>query len=82
MRWVMTRVLPLPAPARISTGAVGGQHRLALLGVEPRSSGWDVGVGRLLAHSTVTDLARLRGWSTSRPARTAMWYARSCRGAP
>ena len=25
------------------------------------------------AYSTVTDLARLRGWSTSQPRRTAMW---------
>jgi hypothetical protein len=24
-------------------------------------------------YSTVTDLARLRGWSTSQPRRTAMW---------
>lgn len=25
------------------------------------------------SYSTVTDLARLRGWSTSQPRRTAMW---------
>ena len=25
------------------------------------------------AYSTVTDLARLRGWSTSQPRRTATW---------
>ena len=31
-------------------------------------------------HSTVTDLARLRGWSTSLPRATAMWYASSCKG--
>ena len=31
-------------------------------------------------YSTVTLLARLRGWSTSQPRRTAMWYASSCRG--
>src|SRR5574337_1091742 len=31
-------------------------------------------------HSTVTLLARFRGWSTSRPRRAAMWYARSWRG--
>src|SRR6266571_4550008 len=31
-------------------------------------------------YSTVTDLARLRGWSTSHPRRTAMWYASSCSG--
>src|SRR6478736_2909072 len=31
-------------------------------------------------YSTVTDLARLRGWSTSVPRRTAMWYASSCNG--
>ena len=24
-------------------------------------------------HSTVTDFARLRGWSTSAPRKTAMW---------
>jgi hypothetical protein len=27
----------------------------------------------LYYHSTVTDLARLRGWSTSQPRQTAMW---------
>ena len=32
------------------------------------------------AHSTVTLFARFRGWSTSQPRRTAMWYARSCSG--
>ena len=26
-----------------------------------------------LIHSTVTDLARLRGWSTSQPRQVAMW---------
>jgi len=31
-------------------------------------------------HSTVTDLAKLRGWSTSAPRITAMWYASSCSG--
>src|SRR5450830_949238 len=31
-------------------------------------------------HSTVTDFARLRGWSTSQPRRRATWYARSWRG--
>ncbi len=31
-------------------------------------------------YSTVTDLARLRGWSTSVPRNTAMWYASSCSG--
>lgn len=28
---------------------------------------------RLDVYSTVTDFARLRGWSTSHPRRTAMW---------
>ena len=31
-------------------------------------------------HSTVTDFARLRGWSMSQPRRRATWYARSWRG--
>ena len=31
-------------------------------------------------YSTVTDLARLRGWSTSVPRATAMWYANSWSG--
>ena len=31
-------------------------------------------------HSTVTDFARFRGWSTSHPRRTATWYARSWSG--
>src|SRR5271163_3043188 len=29
--------------------------------------------GNLERYSTVTDFARLRGWSTSHPRRTAMW---------
>ena len=32
------------------------------------------------AHSTVTVLARFRGWSTFSPRRRAMWYASSCSG--
>ena len=32
------------------------------------------------AHSTVTDLARLRGLSTSLPRASAVWYASSCSG--
>src|SRR5688500_11684593 len=35
---------------------------------------------RMLLHSTVTLLARLRGWSTSQPNRTATWYASSWSG--
>ena len=31
-------------------------------------------------YSTVTDLARLRGWSTSFPLHTAIWYANNCNG--
>ena len=31
-------------------------------------------------YSTVTDLARLRGWSTLRPLLTARYYASSCNG--
>src|SRR5512132_1742942 len=31
-------------------------------------------------HSTVTVLARFRGWSTFSPFRRATWYARSCSG--
>ena len=34
MRLVMTRVLPDPAPARISSGAVDVQNGFALFGVE------------------------------------------------
>src|SRR5690606_16133854 len=33
-----------------------------------------------LVHSTVTLLARLRGWSTSVPMKTAVWYASSWTG--
>lgn len=33
-----------------------------------------------LGYSTVTDFARLRGWSTSVPFATATWYASSCTG--
>ncbi len=31
-------------------------------------------------YSTVTDFARLRGWSTSVPFATATWYASNCTG--
>ena len=34
MRYVMTRVLPEPAPARISSGPVGVQHGFTLFGIE------------------------------------------------
>jgi hypothetical protein len=34
--------------------------------------------GRGVFYSTVTDFARLRGWSTSWPSSTATWYAKSC----
>ena len=33
----------------------------------------EVDEGRAFAHSTVTDFARLRGWSTSVPLSTATW---------
>src|SRR6201999_2271676 len=33
-----------------------------------------------LGYSTVTDFARLRGWSTSVPFSTATWYASICTG--
>ena len=36
--------------------------------------------GSQVIYSTVTDLARLRGWSTSVPFSTATWYANSCMG--
>ena len=31
-------------------------------------------------HSTVTDFARFLGRSTSQPRKTAVWYAKSCKG--
>ena len=31
-------------------------------------------------YSTVTDLAKLRGWSTLQPLITAIWYDKSCKG--
>ncbi len=31
-------------------------------------------------YSTVTDFARLRGWSTLQPRITAMWYESNCSG--
>src|SRR5271157_5301168 len=36
--------------------------------------------GSFPTYSTVTDFARLRGWSTSQPRRTAMWYASNWHG--
>ncbi len=46
-------------------------------GVMARGQFWK---GRANAYSTVTDFAKLRGWSTSVPFRTATWYASSCNG--
>ena len=64
--------------------AVGAVELLALV-VGQRVVDQDDGVlgdlhDRVLNYSTVTDLARLRGWSTSVPFRTAQWYASSCSG--
>ena len=100
MRWAMTRVLPLPAPASTSTRALRRRDRVALRRVQRREQtlGGHCGVRhgakryhnregswpsplpsprgeraeRVTRYSTVTDLARFRGWSTSRPRRTAM----------
>ena len=36
--------------------------------------------GRVAPYSTVTVLARFRGWSTFSPLMPAMWYASSCSG--
>ena len=60
MRWVMTRVLPLPAPARISTGPSTASDRLALLRVEPREDGdvWSTRA-RLLDRDGLGEVARL-----------------------
>ena len=55
-----------------------GSHRSA--SGETRPKGWRVSRFRCqrmsveaAGYSTVTDFARLRGWSTSQPRRTAMW---------
>ena len=109
MRLAMTRVLPEPAPARISSGPVGVQDGLALFGIQrfeelhrtdqeledgsatmrsDEPSQLSIVARRpptpdrcpAARYSTVTLLARLRGWSTSQPRRTAMWYASSCSG--
>ena len=34
----------------------------------------------IIPYSTVTDLARFRGWSTLRPFTTATWYESNCKG--
>ena len=49
---------------------VGGEDGLPLLRIEPVEDGGR-GPPNDQVYSTVTDLARFRGWSTSRPARTA-----------
>ncbi len=54
------------------------EHRLQVLG---RVTGQDQHLRhRRRGYSTVTVLARFRGWSTFRPRRRAMRYARSCSG--
>src|SRR5205823_4813762 len=51
----------------LSKGAQEGEGLLGQGGPHPGSG-----------YSTVTLLARLRGWSTSSPSSTATWYANSC----
>jgi hypothetical protein len=76
---VITRVLPLPAPARMRTGPSVARTASRCWALRPASKGdgaaRDSGEGREgkspLDYSTVTDFARFRGWSTSRPAFTA-----------
>src|SRR5258707_6397811 len=101
MRWAMTRVLPLPAPASTSTGpfvvvtasrcgGLSGASRLSAVtagcGIEANVTTTARGRGPHPAlspggegesYSTVTDLARVRGWSTARPRRTGLWEAQS-----
>ena len=73
-RWVMTRVLPEPAPARTSSGPFGWRtaSRCSGLRVSSRESGMEGGFYRRFrrprrrerepaAYSTVTDFARFRG---------------------
>jgi hypothetical protein len=61
-------------PGGLGTGLVGREWALEGNGgpwsdLEGGFEGAEPGGG----YSTVTDLARLRGWSTSQPRRRAMW---------
>ena len=69
-------------PSHVVGVAAGEPLHLGLDGREPPADRW-----RRLdsdeeseVHSTVTLFARLRGWSTSVPFRSATWYARNCSG--
>ena len=55
-----------PGAGEDEQGPVAVQDRLALLGIQ-------FGEELQRPYSTVTLLARFRGWSTSQPRSTAMW---------
>ena len=59
---------------RITTMYMNHAQHVASFGGVP-------GAAALVSSSvTVTDLARLRGWSTSNPRSVVKWYESSCRG--
>ena len=58
------------APLAIATRAVSGFAPTSTMWAAPASSKW-VSFGACGTHSTVTDFARLRGWSTSVPLKSA-----------
>jgi hypothetical protein len=58
-----------PAPQRVSAEGPQGHGQEA----RQRAQDDEESSRRPGSYSTVTDLARLRGWSTSQPRRTAMW---------
>jgi hypothetical protein len=68
-----------PATGIIAVSMDGGRAARRN-GVGPQNAREARGGFRASGYSTVTDLARLRGWSTSVPLRMATWYASSCKG--
>ena len=77
MRWVSTRVLPEPAPARMSSGPSPWRHRLALGLVEPLEEGVEAVVGGGVGHDTLSirPRAATHPLSARQPAGAAVWRA-------
>jgi hypothetical protein len=78
----------VPLVARALTGRVGhdinhhAEDQPAVANGDRDTGGGAETVGAKIdhcLHSTVTLLARLRGWSTSQPRSTPMWQASNCK---
>ena len=73
MRWVIARVLPVPAPARTHTARSGERGDLALLGVERvRTSSDDGAIGSGLGWRSSSPILVIPAGSSARPGARAV----------